>query len=141
MDAAVARVCREARPPAPLALSLATLDQVDTPARQGERQWQWRRDRAQDAADRARRRLLAVAPDHRWVAHARARDGNARLPARAPRARASAALPPRTARRVGAAARQRLLALAPDVPAVGHAPTTPPAERKPRLRGLINAVT
>jgi hypothetical protein len=141
VDAAVARVFLEAMQPAQLAVSLATLEQVETQARQVERQWQLRRERAQYEADLTRRRFLAVDPDNRLVARALERDWNERLTALARLEREYAALPPLTARLVGAEERQGILALAPDVPAVWHAPTTTQAERKQLLRCLIKDVT
>lgn len=141
MDAAVARVFLDAMQPAQLAVSLATLAQVATQARQVERQWQLRRERAQYEADLARRRFLAVDPDNRLVAHALERDWNEQLTALATLEREYAALPPLTARLVGAEERRLILALAQDVPAVWHAPTTTQAERKQLLRCLIKDVT
>jgi hypothetical protein len=47
----------------------------------------------------------------------------------------------RIARPLSPAERQRILELASDLPAVWHAPTTTAAERKPRLRFLVNDVT
>ena len=46
--------------PAQLAISLAALEQVEEQARQVDRQWQLRQERAQYEADLARRRFLAV---------------------------------------------------------------------------------
>jgi hypothetical protein len=65
VDAAVARVFLDALEPAQLAVSLAPLKQVEAPARQIERQWHLRLERAQYEADLARRRFLAVDPDNR----------------------------------------------------------------------------
>jgi DNA invertase Pin-like site-specific DNA recombinase len=141
VDAAVAQVFLDAMQPAQLAVSLATLEQVETQARQVERQWQLRRERAQYEADLARRRFLAVDPDNRLVARTLERDWNAQLAALATLEREYAALPPLTARLVSADERQAILALAQDVPAVWHAPTTTQAERKQLLRCLIKDVT
>ncbi len=140
VDTVVAQGWLAALPPAPVAVSLAPLAQVDAQARQVERPWPLRRARTQSEADLARRRLLAVEPAHRRVARTLARDGNAPRTAVAALERAEAALPPWTARGVSPEERPRLLALAQDVPAVWQASTTTHAERTPVLRCLITDV-
>ena len=76
----MARVFLDAMQPAPLAVSLAPLEQVEAQARQLERQWHLRLARAQSEADLARQRFLAVARslERAW---------NDTLAARAPRER------------------------------------------------------
>jgi DNA invertase Pin-like site-specific DNA recombinase len=141
VDAAVARVFLDAMQPAQLAISLATLAQVEAQARQIERQWHLRLERAQYEADLARRRFLAVDPDNRLVARTLERDWNDKLAALATLEREHAALPPLTARLVSPEERQRILALAQDVPAIWAAETTSHTERKHLLRCLIKDVT
>jgi DNA invertase Pin-like site-specific DNA recombinase len=141
VDAAVARVFLDAMQPAQLAISLATLAQVEAQARQIERQWHLRRERAQYEADLVRRRFLAVDPDNRLVARTLERDWNDKLAALATLEREHAALPPLTARLVSPEERQRILALAQNVPAVWAAATTSHTERKQLLRCLIKDVT
>lgn len=68
------------------------------------------------------------------------RDWNDQLATVAALARDQAAVPPRTARLVSPEERQRILALAPAVPAVWAAETTSQTERQPRLRCLIKDV-
>src|SRR5207244_4090899 len=68
VDAAVARLFLEAIQPAQLEVSLATLEQIEDQARQVERQWQLRLERARYEADLARRRFLIVDPENRLVA-------------------------------------------------------------------------
>ena len=140
VDAAVARVFLDARQPAQLAVSLATLEQVEAQARQIERQWHLRLDRAQYEADLARRRFLVVDPETRLVARTLARDWNDKLAALATLERAHAAMPPLTARLVTPEERERILALTQDVPAVWSAETTWHTERKQLLRCLIKDV-
>jgi DNA invertase Pin-like site-specific DNA recombinase len=141
VDAAVAGALLEAMQPAQLEVSLATLDQIEAQARQIERQWQLRLERAQYEADLAQRRFLNVDPENRLVARTLERDWNDKLRAIAALEREYAALPKLTARLVSAEERERILALAQDVPAVWHAPTTTPAERKQLLRCLVKDVT
>ena len=141
VDAAVARGFLDAMPPAQLAVSLATLEQVETQARQIERQWHLRLERAQYEADLARRRFLAVDPDNRLVARTLERDWNDTLAALATLEREHVAMPPWTARLVRPEERERILALAQDVPAVWAAETTSHTERKQLLRCVIKDVT
>ena len=68
IDATVAQTFLDAIQPAHLAVALATLDRLTAQARQSERQWHLRLERAQYEADLARRRCLAVEPDNRLVA-------------------------------------------------------------------------
>ncbi len=130
VDAAVASALLEAMQPAQLAVSLATLDQLEAQARQIERQWQLRLERAQYEADLARRRFLAVDPENRLVARTLERDWDERLSEVAALEQEYTALPRLVPRLVSPEERQRILALAQDVPAVWHAPSTTQAERK-----------
>jgi DNA invertase Pin-like site-specific DNA recombinase len=140
VDAAVAQHFLEAIQPAQLAVALAALDAVEVRARQIDRQWQLRLEQARYEADLARRRYLAVEPEHRLVARSLERDWNAKLAEVACLEREYATLPSPTARLVSPDERQRILALAQDLPAIWHAPTTTPAERKQLLRCLIKDV-
>ena len=141
IDQAVTTCFLEAIQPAHLAVSLATLDQLEARAKQFDRQWQLRRERVQYEADLARRRYTAVDPDNRLVARSLERDWNEKLSAVEQLQREYASLPKLTALLLTPKARQRLLALAHNVPAVWHAPTTSQAERKQLLRYLITDVT
>jgi DNA invertase Pin-like site-specific DNA recombinase len=141
VDAAVARLFLEALQPAQLQVSLATLEQIEDQARQLERQWQLRLERARYQADLARRRLLAVEPENRLVARNLEKDWNDQLAAVEQLERERAALPAWAAPRLGPEERQRILGLAEDLPALWHAPTTTPAERKQLLRLLLKDVT
>src|SRR4051794_1014518 len=79
VDAAVARLFLEAIRPAQLPVSVAALEGVEAQARQVERPWQLRLERARYEADLARRRFLAVDPDNRLVARSLEREWNAKL--------------------------------------------------------------
>jgi DNA invertase Pin-like site-specific DNA recombinase len=141
VDAAVASALLEAMQPAQLEVSLATLDQLEAQARQIERQWQLRLERAQYEADLARRRFLNVDPENRLVARSLERDWNDKLATVAALEREYAALPRLSERLISPEERQRILALAQDVPTVWEATTTTPAERKQLLRLLVKDVT
>jgi len=141
IDAAMAQLFLVAMHPAHLEVSLATLDQVEERGRQIERQWRLRRERAQYEADLARRRFCAVEPENRLVARTLEREWNEKLAACAALEREYATLPPVTTCPCSPEERARILALAQDLPAVWHAPTTAPAARKQLLRFLIKDVT
>jgi DNA invertase Pin-like site-specific DNA recombinase len=140
VDAAVARIFLEAMQPAQLEVSIATLDQVEARARQIDHQWQLRIERARYEADLARRRFFAVEPENRLVARNLERDWNDKLAQIEHLEREYATLPRPTVLLASPEERQRILALAQDLPAVWHAPSTTYAERKQLLRFLIKDV-
>jgi DNA invertase Pin-like site-specific DNA recombinase len=141
IDAAVARVFLEAMRPAQLEVSMAALDQIAAQARQLDRQWQMTLERARYEAELARRRFVAVDPENRLVGRTLEREWDEKL-AEIERLERDAALRPQlSARLVDPAERRRILALAQDLPALWHAPTTLRAERKQLLGYLIKDVT
>src|SRR5207302_11464108 len=103
VDAAVAQCFLEAIQPAELAVALAALEEVEARARQLDRQWQLRLEQARYEADLARRRLVAVEPEHRLVARSLEREWNAKLAAVDRLEREAATRPPAAAPRVGPA--------------------------------------
>jgi DNA invertase Pin-like site-specific DNA recombinase len=141
VDAAVARVFLEAMQPAQLEVSMAALEQLEARARQIDRQWQLRLERAQYEADLARRRFVAVEPENRLVARRLERDWNDKLAEVQRLEQEYMALPQPSAHLASPEERQRILALAQDLPAIWHANTTTHAERKQLLRFLIKDVT
>jgi DNA invertase Pin-like site-specific DNA recombinase len=141
VDTAVAAALLEALQPAHLAMSLSTLDSLAAQARQIERQWQLRVERAQYEADLARRRFLAVDPENRLVARTLEREWNERLSEVARLERERATQPQLSPGLVSPEERQRILALAQDVPAIWHAASTTQGERKQLLRYLVKDVT
>src|SRR6185295_12021234 len=120
-DAAVAQVFLDAMQPAQLAVSLATLGQVEAQARQIERQWHLRQERARYEAELARRRFLAVDPENRLVARTLEKDWNEKLTALEHLERERAAAPGGSAQRLSPEQRQRILNLAEDLPTLWHA--------------------
>jgi DNA invertase Pin-like site-specific DNA recombinase len=141
IDAAVTLRFLEALQPAHLEVSLATLAHIEARRRQLERQWQLRKERAQYEADVARRRDVAVEPENRLVARSLEREWNEKLAhlthlEQEYTAWSTQAIPP-----VSPDERQRILALAQDVPALWHASTTTQTERKHLLRFLVKDVT
>ena len=138
--AAVARTFLDAIQPAHLEVALATLDGLAAQARQSERQWHLRLERAQYEADLARRRFLAVEPENRLVARSLEREWNEKLAEVARLERDSTAMPQRAPQLLSPEQQQRILALVHDLPTVWHAPTTTHVERQQLVRFLIKDV-
>jgi DNA invertase Pin-like site-specific DNA recombinase len=141
VDTALTRTFLEAMQPAQLEVSIAALNQIEARAQQIDRQWQLRLERAHYEAELAQRRFCAVEPENRLVARNLERDWNEKLAEIERLEREYAALPKLTAYLASPEERQRILALAQDLPAVWHASTTTHAERKQLLRFLIKDVT
>ena len=141
IDATVVENFLAAIEPAQLEISLAALDQLEARARQNERQWQLRLERAQYEADLARRRFAAVEPENRLVARSLERDWNEKLAAIEGLQREYLSRPQNSSVSFGPEQRGRLLQLAQDIPLVWHADTTTNVERKQLLRYLIKDVT
>jgi DNA invertase Pin-like site-specific DNA recombinase len=141
IDAAVAGAFLEAMQPAQLEVSMSALDQIAGRAQQLDRQWQLTLERARYEAELARRRFLAVDPENRLVGRTLERDWNEKL-AEVERLERDAALRPAlSARLVDPKERERILALAKDLPRIWRAATTRQADRKQLLGSLIKDVT
>jgi DNA invertase Pin-like site-specific DNA recombinase len=141
IDQAVAQCFLEAIEPAQLEVSLAALDQIETRAKQVDQQWHRQIERAQYEADLARRRYVAVDPENRLVARSLERNWNEKLSEVEHLEREYATLPKQAALLLSSEQREQIRALAHDLPAIWHAPTTTPAARKQLLRYLIKDVT
>jgi hypothetical protein len=98
-------------------------------------------ERAQYEADLTRRRFFAVDPDNRLVARNLERDWNEKLAEVERLEREYATLPKPAAYLASPEQRQRILALAQDLPTIWHSSTTTHTERKQLLRFLIKDVT
>jgi hypothetical protein len=139
IDAAVSDLILAALTPAAIEVSLAVSDELTA---QAERADQLRRahvQRAEQAADAARHRYLAVDAANRLVADALEADWNTALRALAAaredyrKATAAASLDQQQ--------RDKIRALAADLPALWNDPATPVRERKRLIRLLIIDVT
>src|SRR6266566_2832506 len=141
IDQMVAACFLEAIQPAHLAVSLSTLDHLEARAKQLDRQWQLRLERAQYEADLARRRYTAVDPENRLVARSLERDWNEKLAELEQLHREYATVPKPTALVLTDSQREQIRRLAHELPTIWHASTTSQAERKQLLRYLIKDVT
>ncbi|MBI3976808.1 MAG: recombinase family protein [Chloroflexi bacterium] len=140
LDAEVARLLLAALAPDRLALALSALEhweQEDAVLRQ---QWALRIERARYEAERARRQFDAVEPEHRLVARTLEREWEAKLRAldEVEQAAEEHGRQPRLV--LTDTDRQAILALAADLPALWHAPTTTAADRKRLVRLVIQDV-
>jgi DNA invertase Pin-like site-specific DNA recombinase len=141
IDAAVGALLVEAVTPMALDLALAIQHEIQSRLDEADRLRHRQVERAQYDADRARHRYMQVDPANRLVADSLEADWNGRL-----RALAEAQEEyqrQRTADRVTVdkEQRERILALAVDVPAIWRDPTTPQRERKRMLALLVEDVT
>lgn len=125
VDRAVAQALLEAITPAQLEIALATSEALETQARQFDQQWQRQLERARYEADLARRRYRAVDPDNRLVARSLEQDWNARLTEVEQWEREYARRPATQRQPLSTQEREQILALAQDLAALWHAPTTP----------------
>lgn len=141
VDAAVARAFLEAMQPAQLDVSMAALDQLAERSRKIDRQWQLARERVRYDADLAERRFKAVDPVNRLVARSLERDWNEKLTEVERLERENLQRPNSLIRLVDPQERQRILALAQDLPKLWHSATTTNVERKQLLGYLVKDVT
>lgn len=140
VDARVEAILLEALKPDQIAIALAALGQLDREARQLERQWGLRRERARYEAERAQRQYDAVEPENRLVARSLERAWEEKL-------RAVEAVDQEHDRWrreqplvLSADDRATLQALGQNLPQVWHAVTTTAADRKRILRFVIREV-
>ena len=140
VDTAISELILRALTPLALQTAITVSDELVQQAGQADAIRAAHVQRAQHAADQARRRYLAVDPGNRLVADALEADWNARL-----RELAAAQDDYATARTATAMLdeqqRARIRALAADFPALWNNPATPMRERKRLIRLLITDVT
>ena len=140
VDTAISELILRALTPLALQTAVTVSDELVQQAGQADAIRAAHVQRAQHAADQARRRYLAVDPGNRLVADALEADWNARL-----RELAAAQDDYATAKTATAMLdeqqRARISALAADFPALWNNPATPMRERKRLIRLLITDVT
>ena len=140
VDSYVTGLLLDALAPAALEVSLAAAEQAGAQRAQVDRIWRQRLERAEFAADRARRQYQLAEPENRLVARQLEKDWEAAL---ADRERLGEEYDRFTASRprtLTAAERDQIRALAADIPAIWHAPTTTDADRKQLVRHLVEQV-
>jgi DNA invertase Pin-like site-specific DNA recombinase/DNA-binding MarR family transcriptional regulator len=140
VDGYVTGLLLDALAPAALEVSLAAAGQVEARRAQVDRIWRQRLERAEFAADRARRQYQLAEPENRLVARQLEKDWEAAL---AERERLGEEYDRFTASRprvLTPAERRQIRALTADIPAIWHAPTTTDADRKQLIRHLVEQV-
>ena len=140
VDAYVTGLMLDALAPAALEVSLAAAGQAEARRAEVDQIWRQRLERADFAADRARRQYQLTEPENRLVARQLEKQWEAAL---AERQRLGEEYDRFTATRPRAltpAERSQIRALAADIPAIWHAPTTTDADRKQLIRHLIERV-
>jgi DNA invertase Pin-like site-specific DNA recombinase/DNA-binding MarR family transcriptional regulator len=141
VDDYAAGLALQAMAPAALEISLAAAEREEDQRAATDRIWRQRLERADYAADRARRQYQLAEPENRLVVRQLEKDWNDAL---AERQRLGEEYDRHLASRpraLTAAERDQIRALAADLPAVWHAATTTDADRKQLLRHLIETVT
>ncbi|MFF3468767.1 recombinase family protein [Streptomyces sp. NPDC002619] len=140
VDAHVTALLLQAMAPAALEVSLAAAEQAEAQRSRVDRIWRQRLERADYAADRARRQYQLAEPENRLVVRQLEKDWEQALQERQTLGeeydRFLAARP----RTLSAAERTQIRALAEDIPGIWHAPTTTDADRKQLIRQLVEQV-
>jgi DNA invertase Pin-like site-specific DNA recombinase len=140
VDGYVTGLLLDALAPAALEVSLAAAGQAGARRAQVDRIWRQRLERADFAADRARRQYQLAEPENRLVVRQLEKDWEAAL---AERQRLGEEYDRFTAgrpRTLTPAERAQIRALAADIPAIWHAPTTTDTDRKQLIRHLVEQV-
>jgi len=141
IDAQISALLLDTVAPAALEVALAVHDEIATRVDQAESMRRSELERARYEAELARRRYLKVDPDNRLVADALEADWNERLRRLDTLQREHEQQRKADAELLDDEARERILALAQDVPRVWQDPRTSALERKRMVALLIEDVT
>jgi DNA invertase Pin-like site-specific DNA recombinase len=141
VDEAIGRLLIDAVTPVALEATLAVQHELQSRLEEADRLRSRHVERARYEAELARRRFMRVDPDNRLVADELEAEWNQKLRAvtEAQEEYERQRQADRTA--LDEAQRERILALATDLPKLWHEPTTPDRERKRMARLLIEDVT
>jgi DNA invertase Pin-like site-specific DNA recombinase len=140
VDELVSQALLEALEPDQIAIAVAALDQIGEETRQLERQWSLRRERARYEAERARRQYDAVEPENRLVARSLEKVWEDKLRAVDQIEQEYRRWSGREPLVLQAADHDALQTLAENLPAIWHAQSTEPDERKRILRFIVQEV-
>jgi hypothetical protein len=141
LDSVIVEEVLQALQPAELELALAALRELETHDQAILRQWQMRLERAEYEAALAERRYQEVDPSNRLVASTLERRWNDALLQLEDLKKQAAELQHQKARVATPEQKEKVLALARDLPRLWHAPTTQAKDRKRMLRLLIKDIT
>jgi DNA invertase Pin-like site-specific DNA recombinase len=126
--------------PASLELSLRTAEGVEQDRERLHTHWKQRLERAEYEADRARRQYDAVDPENRLVARELERQWERKLAEQQRLVEDYARFQAERPRHLNASDRERITALAADLPGLWHSPTTTGGDRRAIVRLLIERV-
>ena len=141
LDPVVSEEVLQALQPAELELSWAALQELERRDHAIMHQWQMRVERAEYEAALAERRYQEVDPSNRLVASTLERRWNDALVQLQDLKQQAAEFQRQEARVATAEQKEKVLALARDLPRLWHAPTTQAKDRKRMLRLLIKDIT
>ena len=141
LDPVITEEVFQALQPAELALALGALRELETRDQAMMHQWQMRSERAEYEAALAERRYEEVDPSNRLVASTLERRWNDALLQVEDLKRQAAEFQQQQARVATPEQKEKVLALARDLPRLWHAPSTQPKDRKRMLRLLIKDIT
>src|SRR6266851_481067 len=141
LDSVIAEEVLNALQPAELELALAALQQLETRDQAIMRQWQMRLERAEYETALAERRYQEVDPSNRLVASTLERRWNDALVQLQDLKKQAGEFQLQEARVATAEQKEKVLALARDLPRLWRAPTTQAKDRKRMLRLLIKDIT
>jgi hypothetical protein len=140
VDELVAQQVLRALEPAALELSLQALQQVHQERQRLHRHWQQRLERARHEAQRAERQYQAVEPENRLVARTLEQRWEAALRQERSLQEEYDRFVREQPRQLSEDERNRIQALAADIPALWHAAETTATERKEIIRLLLERV-
>jgi DNA invertase Pin-like site-specific DNA recombinase len=141
LDAAITEQALQALQPAELELAVAAVHELELRDQAIMRQWQMRLERAEYEAALAERRYQEVDPSNRLVAGTLERRWNDALLQLEDLKKQAAEFQRQEAHVVTAQQKEKILALARDLPRLWHAPSTQAKDRKRMLRLLIKDIT
>jgi DNA invertase Pin-like site-specific DNA recombinase len=141
LDPVITEEVFQALQPAELELALGALRELETRDQAMMHQWQMRLERAEYEAALAERRYEEVDPSNRLVASTLERRWNDALLQVEDLKRQVAEFQQQQARVATPEQKEKVLALARDLPRLWHAPSTQPKDRKRMLRLLIKDIT
>jgi DNA invertase Pin-like site-specific DNA recombinase len=141
VDRLIEELILRAVEPAALELSLQAAQRIEEDRERVHQHRQQSLARAEYESSRAKRQYDAVDPDNRLVARELERQWEQKLIEQQQLEEEYARFQHEQPRQLAAADRQHIRALAADVPALWHAPTTTAAEQRAVVRQLIERVT
>ena len=141
LDSAIAEEVFKVLQPAELELALGALRELETRDQAMMRQWQMRVERAEYEAALAERTYEEVDPSNRLVASTLERRWNEALLQVQDLKKQAAEFQQQKARVATPEQKEKVLALARDLPRLWHAPSTQAKDRKRMLRLLIKDIT